>query len=61
MIEFSFGVAGSARADHGVVVIRLAGDRIAEWREYQRPGPASFGDFVSTAGKKWEWHRGNYP
>ncbi len=59
--EFTFGMEGAERADHGVVVVTVAGERIATWREYHRPGPASFERFISTDAKTWEWHIGNYP
>jgi ketosteroid isomerase-like protein len=59
--EFSFGVAGKERADHGVVVVVLRDDRIATWREYHRKGPADFAAFSSSEGKTWQWHIGNYP
>ena len=53
--EFSFGRAGDAKADHGVVVVTLRGDRIAVWREYFQEGPSSFADFVGVEGKTWKW------
>lgn len=40
--EFSFGRAGAAKADHGVVVVTLRGGRIASWREYFEEGPPVF-------------------
>ena len=60
-VEFSFGVRGHARADHGAIVVALQDGSIAEWREYVQPGPADFAAFVATEGKSWEWHIGNYP
>jgi uncharacterized protein (TIGR02246 family) len=60
-VEFSFGVKGRERADHGVAVVEVRGERIALWREYPRKGPADFGEFVATEAKDWAWHIGNYP
>lgn len=60
-VEFSFGVEGRSSADHGVAVVEVWEGRIAGWREYHRKGPADFGEFVSTDGKNWVWHIGNYP
>ena len=59
--EFTFGLAGAARADHGVAVVELRGGRIAVWREYLSAGPGSFAEFVARVGKTWQWHIGNYP
>ena len=59
--EYSFGSAGKATANHGVVVVELRDGRIAFWREYQRTGPSAFQDFIRTEGKTWQWHIGNYP
>lgn len=59
--EFSFGVRGAGRADHGVVVVALRDGRISTWREYPRQGPASFDAFIATSGKTWSWHTRNYP
>jgi hypothetical protein len=59
--EYSFGLAGSEEADHGVVVAEIVEDRIALWREYQRKGPLDFDRFLAREGKNWEWHIGNYP
>ena len=59
--EYSFGSAGKATANHGVVVVELRDGRIAFWREYQRTGPPTFQDFIGTEGKTWQWHIGNYP
>jgi hypothetical protein len=53
--EFSFGRAGAAKGDHGVVVVTLRDGRIALWREYFQEGPGSFADFVSVEGKNWKW------
>jgi len=53
--EFSFGRAGAAKADHGVVVVTLRGGRISLWREYFQAGPSSFSDFVKVEGKTWKW------
>jgi hypothetical protein len=53
--EFTFGRRGSPQAVHGVVVVRVSGGRIASWREYFVPGPASFSDFVGVEGKTWKW------
>lgn len=53
--EFSFGRTGSAKADHGVVVVTLRDGRIASWREYFQEGPASFSDFVGVEGKTWKF------
>ena len=60
-VEFTFGMAGAATADHGVVVIGLVDGKIASWREYHRKGPADFDEFISAEGKEWTWHIGNYP
>lgn len=59
--EFSFGVRGAATADHGVVVVHLRDGLVDAWREYHRPGPAAFDEFIEPSGKVWEWHAGNYP
>jgi limonene-1,2-epoxide hydrolase len=59
--EFTFGNEKIETADHGVVVVELAGGRIAVWREYPRKGPAGFDVFAGTANKDWKWHIGNYP
>jgi ketosteroid isomerase-like protein len=59
--EYSFGLKGSENADHGVVVVEIREGRIAIWREYQQKGPADFRGFLSTEGKSWRWHIGNYP
>ncbi|MCW5875381.1 MAG: nuclear transport factor 2 family protein [Anaerolineales bacterium] len=58
--EFSFGVAGKPKADHGTFVIELRDGLIAHWREYVQKGPADFEDFRSHDGKEWQWHIGNY-
>ena len=60
-VEFSFGVHGRPKADHGIAVLQLDGGLIAHWREYVQPGPADFTAFTATHGKDWEWHIGNYP
>jgi ketosteroid isomerase-like protein len=59
--EYSFGSAGKAMADHGIVVVELRDGKIAFWREYQRKGPSVFQDFIGIEGKTWQWHIGNYP
>jgi ketosteroid isomerase-like protein len=59
--EFSFGVAGRGTADHGIAVVALHAGKIERWHEYQRKGPAAFHDFITTEGKTWQWHIGNYP
>lgn len=59
--EYSFGMTGSATADHGIVVVELRDGKIAFWREYQRKGPADFAAFLNPQGKAWQWHIGNYP
>jgi hypothetical protein len=59
--EYSFGTAGAAQADHGVVVVELRERRIAFWREYQRKGSNSFADFIAVQGKQWRWSIENYP
>jgi ketosteroid isomerase-like protein len=59
--EFSFGKEDAPHADHGVAVIELRDGRIARWREYQRPGPSSFEEFVAETGKEWAWTIDNYP
>jgi hypothetical protein len=59
--EYTFGGDGEEIADHGVAVVRLEGDRIGFWREYQRKGPAALPDFLAREGKTWQWHIGNYP
>jgi hypothetical protein len=59
--EYSFGEAGDATADHGVVVVELRDGRIAFWREYQQKGPASFDRFLDKNGKEWKWTIKNYP
>jgi len=59
--EYSFGTKTASQRDHGVAVVEVADGRIAVWREYQRKGPESFGAFIATEGKTWQWHIGNYP
>jgi ketosteroid isomerase-like protein len=59
--EYSFGEAGDAQADHGVVVVELRDGRIAFWREYQQKGPAAFDRFLDKNGKQWKWTIKNYP
>ena len=59
--EYTFGHERSETADHGVAIVELDGDRIRVWREYQRKGPSSFGEFTAVDGKTWQWHIGNYP
>lgn len=59
--EYAFGHERSELADHGVAVVEIERDRIRHWREYQRKGPARFGDFLAVDGKTWQWHIGNYP
>ena len=61
VVEFTFGVRDREAADHGVVVVAVDNNKIASWREYLTTGPARFDRFVSTRGKQWEWHAGNYP
>ena len=59
--EYSFGLEGQEVADVGVVVVTIERGAIAQWREYQRKGPADFSTFIATEGKEWQWHIGNYP
>jgi hypothetical protein len=59
--EYSFGHERSETADHGVAVVEVRDGRIGTWREYQRKGASAFAEFISTEGKTWEWHIGNYP
>lgn len=59
--EFSFGTHGQESATHGVAVIRIEKGRITSWHEYLQRGPASHETFLSTQGKRWQWHIGNYP
>jgi ketosteroid isomerase-like protein len=59
--EYSFGEAGDAQVDHGVVVVELRDGRIAFWREYQQKGPAAFDRFLDKNGKEWKWTIKNYP
>ena len=59
--EYTFGHRDSEQADVGVAVVRVSNGRIVFWREYQRKGPADFSTFLSTEGKQWKWHIGNYP
>jgi ketosteroid isomerase-like protein len=59
--EFSFGVEGRPKADHGTIVVDVRGGVIARWREYVQKGPADFAAFIATDGKEWQWHIGNYP
>lgn len=59
--EYSFGMVGRPTADHGIAVVQLCNGRIAVWREYQRKGPSAFDAFITTEGKTWQWHIGNYP
>ena len=60
-VEFSFGIKGRPKADHGTAVVQLRSGLIAHWREYVQPGPADFEEFIDTGGKDWRWHIGNYP
>ena len=59
--EFTFGTVGEENATHGVAVIRLRGGRISSWHEYLKAGPSARETFLSTTGKRWTWHIGNYP
>ena len=59
--EFTFGERGADTADHGVVIVSLAGNLIKSWREYHRKGPSSFYRFVGVDDTQWRWHAGNYP
>ena len=59
--EFSFGTHGQENATHGIAVIRIEDGLIATWHEYLQRGPASYETFLSTEGKQWQWHIGNYP
>ena len=45
--EYTFHMGGSARAVHGVVVVEVHNGKITFWREYQRPGPVDFEEFLS--------------
>jgi ketosteroid isomerase-like protein len=60
-VEFSFGVRGKPKADHGTIVVELRNGLIAHWREYVQKGPAQFTDFIAITDKDWQWHIGNYP
>jgi ketosteroid isomerase-like protein len=59
--EFTFGTAGQDKATHGVAVVQLRNGRIASWHEYLQDGPSNRETFLSTHGKRWTWHIGNYP
>lgn len=59
--EFSFGTHGQETATHGIAVIRIEDGLISSWHEYLQSGPASYETFLSTQGKQWQWHIGNYP
>jgi hypothetical protein len=59
--EFSFGVEGKAKADHGTIIVELRDGLIAHWREYVQNGSAHFAEFITPDGKAWQWHIGNYP
>lgn len=59
--ELSFGVTGRVQATHGVAVIQIRDGLIASWHEYLQPGPPARDRFLSTGGKVWKWHIGNYP
>ena len=58
--EFTFSFGGDV-STVGVVVVELENGQIKFWREYQRNGPTDFKQFISTEGKDWKWHIGNYP
>jgi hypothetical protein len=60
-VEFSFGVEGRPRADHGLIIVELRDALISHWREYVQKGPADFSEFIASDGKTWQWHIGNYP
>jgi ketosteroid isomerase-like protein len=59
--EFTFGATGQDKATHGVAVVQLRNGRISSWHEYLQAGPAERQGFLSTEGKQWTWHIGNYP
>jgi hypothetical protein len=59
--EFSFGVEGKLKADHGTIIVGLRDGLISHWREYVQKGDASFAEFIAHTGKTWQWHIGNYP
>lgn len=59
--EFTFGTVGEENATHGVAVLRLRDGRISSWHEYLQAGPSARETFLSTTGKAWTWHIGNYP
>ncbi len=58
--EFTFSY-GMDTADVGIAVVELENGKIRLWREYLTKGPTDFQRFLSTEGKEWEWHIGNYP
>jgi uncharacterized protein (TIGR02246 family) len=58
-VEFTFGVAGSEQADHGVAIVDVAGERFRAWREYLVKGPSDVDRFLAIDGKEWRWHIGN--
>lgn len=60
-VEFSFGVEGKPKADHGTIIVELRDELISHWREYVQKGSSSFAEFTAHEGKTWQWHIGNYP
>ena len=59
--EFTFGNSESQTAVTGVTVVTIRDKKISAWREYFIEGPSDFEEFISTEGKEWKWHIGNYP
>ncbi len=59
--EFTFGNTQTKTGVTGVAIIQLHEGKIKSWREYFIEGPLDFDAFVSSEGKSWKWHIGNYP
>ena len=59
--EFTFGNSLTKTGVTGVAIVTVKHKKIATWREYFVTGSIDFNEFISTTGKNWEWHIGNYP
>lgn len=58
--EFTFGNPGKTTGVTGVAVVSIEHGKIKTWREYFIQGPIDFKEFISTEGKNWKWHIGQY-
>jgi ketosteroid isomerase-like protein len=59
--EFTFGNSKTNTGVTGVCIVTIKDKKIDTWREYFISGPINFEEFISTEGKEWKWHIGNYP